>query len=34
MANMQNKTVQVFCITITYYYFARKTKRKTKRKCT
>ena len=41
MANMhglvqiyKNKTVQVFCITITYYYLARKTKRKIKRKCT
>ena len=41
MANMhglvqiyKNKTVQVFGITITYYNLARKTKRKTKRKCT
>ena len=36
MANMhglvqiyKNKTVQVFCITITYYYLAKNMKRKT-----
>ena len=41
MANMhglvqiyKNKTVKFFCITITYCNLARKTKRKTKRKCT